>query len=135
MQIVEVRKLNLVFPKENIKNFFLRFFFSVYLFTLRERAHEQERSRKRRRERIPSRLCTVSTEPDVGLNHMTARSWPEPKSRVGHLPEWATQVPLQKIFNIRMMLQLLFLSSGKCIFLELVILTSSSSLASSIQHS
>ena len=36
--------------------------FKVYLLILRER--------ERRRERIPSRLCTVSVEPDVGLEIM-----------------------------------------------------------------
>ena len=36
----------------------------IYLF-LRE--CEQGRGRERKRERISSRLCTVSTEPDVGL--------------------------------------------------------------------
>ena len=30
-------------------------------------AHEQGRGRERGRERIPSRLCTISEEPDVGL--------------------------------------------------------------------
>ena len=29
--------------------------------------HEQGRGRERRRERIPSRLCAVSVEPDLGL--------------------------------------------------------------------
>ena len=49
--------------------------FNVYLF-LREIERERERERERMswggaereaREKIPSRLCTVSTEPDVGL--------------------------------------------------------------------
>ena len=31
---------------------------------------EQGRGRERRRERIPSRLCTVSMEPDAGLELM-----------------------------------------------------------------
>ena len=29
---------------------------------------ERQRERERERERIPSRLCTVSTEPDAGLD-------------------------------------------------------------------
>ena len=43
---------------------------------MRERERERERASMSRggtdrgRERIPSRLCTVSTEPDVGLKHM-----------------------------------------------------------------
>ena len=42
----------------------------MYLFIWeRQREHEQGRGKKRERgrERIPSRLCTVITEPDVGL--------------------------------------------------------------------
>ena len=37
------------------------FFLNVYLFILRERV------RQRGRERIPSRLLAVNTEPDAGL--------------------------------------------------------------------
>ena len=33
----------------------------------REREREQERCREREEEKIPSRFCTVSTEPYVGL--------------------------------------------------------------------
>ena len=32
--------------------------------------------------------------PTWGSNSWTVRSWPEPKSRVGHLTDWATQAPL-----------------------------------------
>ena len=46
------------------------------------------------RQRIPSRLHAVSTEPDVSSNSQTMRSWPEPKPRVRRLTNWATQVPL-----------------------------------------
>ena len=42
-------------------------FLNVYLFILKGREHEQGRSRERGRERIPSRLHTVNTEPEVGL--------------------------------------------------------------------
>ena len=41
--------------------------FFLSLFILREREHEQGRDRERVRERIPSKLCTVSFEPDAGL--------------------------------------------------------------------
>ena len=44
---------------------FLKTILQVYL---RERQNEQRRGRDRGRERIPSRLHTVSTEPDAGLN-------------------------------------------------------------------
>ena len=48
-------------------------FFSVYLF-LRQREGETETEteaeRERKRNEIPSRLCIVSTQPDVGLELM-----------------------------------------------------------------
>ena len=57
----------------------------IYLFWERERVskHKQGRGRDRGRERIPSRLCTVSTEPDVGLKPMNCEimTWAETKSR------------------------------------------------------
>ena len=44
------------------------FMFKVYLFILRKRGRRAERTR----ERIPSRFCAVSTEPNTGL-HPTNR--------------------------------------------------------------
>ena len=43
--------------------------FKIYLFTLKERkrARQKGAEREREKERIPSRLHTTSTEPDVGL--------------------------------------------------------------------
>ena len=43
--------------------------FKVYLFILRETERERERAQERQREgeRNPSRLCTVSAGPDLGL--------------------------------------------------------------------
>ena len=49
----------------------------MYLFILRKRerasqggpARERKRERERERGRIPSTLCTISTEPDVRLEH------------------------------------------------------------------
>ena len=35
-----------------------------------KREHKQRRGTERKRERIPSRLCNVSTEPDVRLELM-----------------------------------------------------------------
>ena len=37
----------------------------------------------------------LSVEPSMGLSHMTPRSWPEPKSRIRCLTDWATQAPLK----------------------------------------
>ena len=47
----------------------------------------QGKGRDRWREKIPSRLCAVSAEPDVGLDSQTMSSWPEPKSSVGCLTD------------------------------------------------
>ena len=53
------------------------------------------------RERILSRLhaqcsawCGARHGAVLGLNPITLGSWPEPKSRVRHSTDWATQVPL-----------------------------------------
>ena len=42
---------------------------------------------------------TLSVEPIVGLDLMTLRSRPEPKSRVGCLTDLATQAPHPKYFK------------------------------------
>ena len=51
------------------------------------------RERERERERILGRFHAVSAEPDVRLNLMnrTVKLWPEPKSEVRPLTNWATQ--------------------------------------------
>ena len=51
-----------------------------------------------RRERESLAGSTQSTGSHAGLDPMTQRSWPEPKSRVGHLADWATQGPTPKVF-------------------------------------
>ena len=60
------------------------FFLKICIFEMGEGA-------EREGEREPQADSTVSTEPDTGLSLMTLRSWPEPKSRVSHLTNWATQ--------------------------------------------
>lgn len=35
----------------------------------------------------------LSTQPNMGLNPTTMRSWPKQKPRVGHSTAWATQAP------------------------------------------
>jgi len=73
--------------------------FKMYLF-VSEREGEsvctrkwgRSRVRGRERERILSRIhiqCTAQ----CGLNLMTLRLWSEPRSRVRHLTDWASQVP------------------------------------------
>ena len=48
------------------KNFQV-FFFSLFISRERRRKEEWGRGRKRGRDRIPSRLCTISSEPHAGL--------------------------------------------------------------------
>ena len=55
------------FRKSTQSSNFDHFFFKKYVFILREKEHNQGRGRERGRERIPSRLHTVSTELDTGL--------------------------------------------------------------------
>ena len=45
-------------------------FLSSLINLFGERGGEGQRKGERERERIPSRLCTVSTEPDLGLELM-----------------------------------------------------------------
>ena len=47
-----------------------------------EGEHEQRRGRDRGRERIPRRLCAVSTEPNVGLDPRNHEIMTDLKSRV-----------------------------------------------------
>ena len=53
-----------LFPKDKWPHFFF------HLFILRARENGCTRSRGAERERIPSRLCTISSEPYVGLELM-----------------------------------------------------------------
>ena len=57
------------------------FFFSLFIYF--ERKREMEEQKERGRERIPSRLCAVSADPDTGVNLTTMRL--EPKSKARHL--------------------------------------------------
>ena len=56
------------------------------------------RGREREKERIPSRLCTISAEPDVGLEHMNCEIMTQ--AEVGRLTDGATQVPTQFLKKI-----------------------------------
>ena len=58
------------------------FFYFIYLLWEKERGWVGGAGAKREGERIPSRLHTVSAEPNIGFNPRTMRSWTEPKSRV-----------------------------------------------------
>ena len=71
-------------------------FFSPLIFLMFIYERREVRQRERGRERIPSKLCTVSTEP------MRSRR-PEPTSRVGCLTDSTTQAP-QTSFSTRLIL-------------------------------
>ena len=70
-------------------------FLSLFIYFERQRERERERQTERVhrggadrvQERISSWLHTVNTEPDTGLYLMKMRSYHEPKSRVGCLPD------------------------------------------------
>ena len=51
------------------------------------RVCEQGRGREKARERIPSRLCSDSTEPEVELDLTNHEIMTSAKSRVGHLTD------------------------------------------------
>ena len=70
------------------------FYFYVFCFEGKSAPKQGEgwREREEERERIPSRLHTASTEPDVELEP-PGRSWPEPKCRAGRVTDWATRAP------------------------------------------
>ena len=65
----------------------------------RERAHEWGRDRKRQRERIPSRICVISAEPDVGLELTNCEIMT--RVEVGRLTDRATQAPRNVIFTFK----------------------------------
>ena len=75
------------------KFFFLTLFYLFIFDGEHKQGRGREREREREKERTPSRLCTVSTEPNVGLNPRTSRSWSEPKSRVKRSTSEAAEAP------------------------------------------
>ena len=81
--VVKFKNLRFVEILLKVVFFFLRL---IYLF-------ERER-RGRGRGRETRANFTPSTQPSVGLNPTTLRSWPEPIPRVRYLTDWAAQVPL-----------------------------------------
>jgi len=67
------------------------------LFIIRERPQEQEGQKERERE--PQADSTLSTEPLVGFDLTTLRSWPEPKPGAIRLTECATQATPREFFE------------------------------------
>ena len=75
---------------------FFFFFLKFYLFFERDRDSVSRLGAEREGEReSPTGALLVSTEPDGrAQTYETMRSWPELKSRVRRLTDWATEVPL-----------------------------------------
>ena len=59
----------------------------IYFEREREREHTWRRGREREEDRIPSRLCTISTELNAGLEHVNRKIMTELRSRVGCLTD------------------------------------------------
>ena len=78
--------------------FFIFIFLSLFIFD-KESTRAHRRGRERGRQRIPSRLCTLSKEPSVGLEltkHETM-TLVEIK-RVRHLTDCNTHAPKQRVY-------------------------------------
>ena len=71
----------------------------IYLF-LRERARAGKGQREGERESQAGSVLSAQS-PMWGLMSHTVRSWPEPKSRVRCLTNWATQVPLYHLISLK----------------------------------
>ena len=78
----------------------LNFFFKVYLL-IWERGRERERERERERGSQAGSVLSAQS-PTRGSSAWTVKSWPERKSRVRCLTNWATQVSQQVNFDISM---------------------------------
>ena len=61
--------------------------------------HKQGRGREGERESQAGSALTAQSQTWGSISWMI-RPWPEPKSRVGHITNWVTQVPLNNIFLI-----------------------------------
>ena len=84
-----------------ISFFFFKF---IYLFWERERARKFESRGEAKREAEGERESQAGFAPPVhsptrGANSRTARSFPEPKSRVRRLTEWTTQEPQHMLIS------------------------------------
>ena len=93
----------------------------IFLSLFREREHGG--GAVRRRERILSRLCSVSAEPEAGLELTNSvRSWPELKWRACHLMDWATEVAQMWIISCKVKILFWKIVRKKIFFLSLFIL-------------
>ena len=82
-------------------------FFLIYLLIYFERERERERAsmsggaaeREGERESKAGSKLSAQSPTRGSIPRTSMRSWPEPKSRVGRLPDWATQAPLPVFFH------------------------------------
>ena len=99
------RTASLVTPPSLPDNFFFFFLVFIYLFWERVKAQVgggargggREGQQEKRGARIPSRLRTVSAEPEVGLHPTNLWGHDPSGNRVGCLSGWATQVFLSQV--------------------------------------
>ena len=71
--------------------FLLSFRSYLNFFFFREHASQGEGQRETKRKSEAG--FSLRMEPSVRFSPMMLRSWPEPKLRVGHSTNWATQMP------------------------------------------
>ena len=89
--------VDLFTPQPLRRNSFWKICFQVYLFFEWERKSSHRKGgADREEERESQEGSTLSAQsPMRGWNSWTMRLWPELRSRVGRLTDWATQVPLE----------------------------------------
>ena len=104
-----------------ISQLYLKKFFNV-CFWQRERERERESMSGRGAERegdpeskAGSRLCTVSTEPNAGLEPMNCEIMT--RAEVRRSTDWAAQAPFQLYFLYHNEISILLLKFFKCLFL------------------
>ena len=67
--------------------------FNLFIYFEREGGHKQGRRREKQRQNPKQTACRQHRAQRGAQTHETARSWPEPKGRVGRLTDYTTQVP------------------------------------------
>ena len=96
----------------NLKSLFIiaiYIFLNLFIYFERVRVSEQGRGRESQRG-SQARSILPAWSPTWGSNSRTVSSWPEPKSRVKRLTDWATRAPLcQAIFFKRLTFAYYFL--------------------------
>ena len=78
----------------------IRLFFFFFKFILRENTRWVGKGQREKEKENPSRLCTVSLDPDAVLDPMFSFT-SKLKSRVRHLTSWTTQAPQPSVYSWR----------------------------------